>query len=131
MLSELKMSKSKPDTCIFIHDSEEEIKRKINKSFCMEKEIEYNPLLDWVKKLIFPIEGRLKISRPVKFGGDTSYNDYKKLEKDFGEGNIHPIDLKNSVAESLIEILKPAREHFSKGNAKKMLDELEELIATE
>ena len=131
MLSELKMSKSKPDTCIFIHDSEEEIKRKINKSFCMEKEIEYNPLLDWVKKLIFPIEGRLKISRPVKFGGDTSYNDDKKLEEDFGEGNIHPIDLKNSVAESLIEILKPAREHFSKGNAKKMLDELEELIATE
>ncbi len=128
MLSELKMSKSKPDTCIFIHDSEDEIKRKINKAFCMEKETEYNPLLDWAKKLIFPIKGELKINRQEKFGGNVEYKTYANLEKDFGNGNIHPIDLKNAVAESLIDILKPAREHFSKGNTKKMLEELEELI---
>lgn len=128
ILSELKMSKSKPDTCIFIHDSEEEIKRKINKAFCMEKETEYNPLLDWTKKLIFPIKGKLKINRQEKFGGNVEYKTYANLEKDFGNGDIHPIDLKNAVAESLIDILKPAREHFSKGNAKKMLEELEEMI---
>ena len=40
--SALKMSKSKPDTCIFIHDSPEEIKRKINKAFCLEGETEFN-----------------------------------------------------------------------------------------
>lgn len=38
MLSELKMSKSKPDTCVFIHDSPEEIKRKMKKAFCPEGE---------------------------------------------------------------------------------------------
>jgi len=130
MLSELKMSKSKPDTCIFIHDSEDEIKRKINKAFCMEKEVEYNPILDWIKRLIFPIKGKLKISRSEKFGGDLEYKDYLKLESDFKDGIVHPIDLKNSVAEIFIEILKPAREHFSKGKPKEMLEELEKMIIT-
>lgn len=129
-LSELKMSKSKPDTCIFIHDSEKEIKRKIKGAFCMEKEVNYNPILDWTKKLIFPLRNELKIKRPEKFGGDVEYKEYSKLEKDFKEGEIHPVDLKNSVTDVLIEILKPAREHFSKGKNKKMLEELEEMIIT-
>jgi len=38
------------------------------------------------------------------------------------------MDLKNSVADSLIEILAPARKHFSKGAPKKMLEELEKLL---
>ncbi len=129
MLSELKMSKSKPDTCIFIHDSENEIKRKINKAFCMEKEVVYNPIMDWAKRLIFPIKGKLKISRPEKFGGNVEYNEYKNLEKDFAQGKIHPLDLKSSVADSLIEILTPARKHFSSGKPKKMLEELEKMIS--
>jgi len=56
----LKMSKSKPDTCIFIHDSPEEIKRKIKKAFCPEKEIEFNPIVDWTEKLIFPIKKQIR-----------------------------------------------------------------------
>jgi|TARA_Y100000310_G_scaffold96067_1_gene93838 tyrosyl-tRNA synthetase len=130
MLSELKMSKSKPDTCIFIHDSEKEVKRKINKAFCMEKEIDYNPILDWVKRLIFPINGELKINRPEKFGGNLEYKSYPNLEKDFAKGDIHPVDLKNSVADALIKILKPARDHFLSGNAKRMLEELNEMMIT-
>jgi tyrosyl-tRNA synthetase len=128
MLSELKMSKSKPDTCIFIHDSPDEIKRKINKAFCMEKEADYNPILDWVKKLIFPLKNKLEISRPEKFGGNLKYTSYKLLEDDFKEGRIHPIDLKAAVSDSLIEILSPAREHFSKGIGKKMLEDIETII---
>ena len=77
--SSLKMSKSKPDTCIFIHDSEEEIKRKILKAFCPEKEIEFNPLIDWVEKLIFPIKEKLEIKRLDKFGGNVKYNSSEDL----------------------------------------------------
>jgi tyrosyl-tRNA synthetase len=128
ILSELKMSKSKPDTCIFIHDSEEEITRKLKKAFCVEKEINYNPVLDWCKSLIFPITNKLEIKRDEKFGGNLVYNSYTELEKEFSDGKLHPLDLKNAVAESLIKILKPAREHFSKGKPKKMLEELNELI---
>jgi len=127
-LSELKMSKSKPDTCVFIHDSPEEIKRKMNKSFCMEKEIDFNPVLNWVKSLIFPIKKDLKIKREKKFGGNKLYESYEELERDFASGKLHPADLKNAVSESLIEILEPARKHFSSGAPKKMLEELEKLL---
>ncbi len=127
--SSLKMSKSKPDTCIFIHDSPEEIKRKINKAFCLEGEVEFNPILDWVKHLIFADEtSRLEIRRPEKFGGDITYTSYSELEKDFADKRLHPMDLKNSVAEKLIKILEPARRHFEHPRVKKMLEELDYLI---
>lgn len=129
--SALKMSKSKPDTCIFIHDSPEEIKRKINKAFCIEGETEFNPILDWTKYLIFrEHDSKLEIKRPEKFGGDMVYNSYNDLEKDFSEKKLHPMDLKNAVAEKLIKILEPARKHFEQPKMKKMLEELEQLIIT-
>ena len=129
--SALKMSKSKPDTCIFIHDSPEEIKRKINQAFCLEGETEFNPILDWVKYLIFrDADSKLEIKRPEKFGGDVTYTSYKELEKDFAEKKLHPMDLKNSVSKKLIQILEPAREHFEQPKVKKMLEELEQLIIT-
>lgn len=126
--SSLKMSKSKQETCIFIHDSPEEIKRKINKAFCPEKEVDFNPIIDWTEKLIFPIKNKLEIKRKKEFGGDIVYDSFEKLKNDFKEGKLHPVDLKNAVSESLIEILKPARDHFSKRKPKKMLKELDNLL---
>lgn len=124
----LKMSKSKPETCVFIHDSPEDIRRKISKAFCPPKEIEFNPVLDWVKYLIFPIKGLLEIKREIKYGDDISYNDFSKLEKDYREDFLFAQDLKNAVAESLINILKPARDHFGRGEPKEMLESLEKLL---
>ncbi len=47
------MSKSKPDTAIFITDSPEDIKKKVNNAYAPEGEVELNPILDWAKYLIF------------------------------------------------------------------------------
>lgn len=127
-LSELKMTKSKPGTCIFIHDSPEDIIKKINNAFCPKKEIVFNPVIDWTEKLIFPIKQKLEVKRKKEFGGNKTYKSLESLKRDFSKGDLHPADLKNAVAESLIEILKPARKHFSKGKPKKMLDDLENLM---
>ena len=109
----MKMSKSIPNSAVFITDSPDEIKKKLDKAFCPEKEIEFNPVLDWARYLIFRDENSiLEIKRPEKFGGNKTYKSYKDLEKDFAEGKIHPMDLKNAVAEKLIKILEPARKHF-------------------
>ncbi len=129
--SALKMSKSKPETAIFIHDTPEEISRKIKNAFCPEKEIEFNPVLDWAKNLIFAInKNKLIINRPEKFGGKKIYSSYQDLEKDFASGNLHPMDLKNGVAESLIKLLEPARKHFEQPKIKKMKEEMEKLLVT-
>ncbi|GAI25763.1 unnamed protein product, partial [marine sediment metagenome] len=90
----LKMSKSKPDTCIFIHDSPEEIIRKINKAFCPEKETEFNPILDWAKYLLFRNkDSKLVVDRHEKFGGTIIYSSYEELEKGYSKGILHPVDL--------------------------------------
>ena len=128
--SSMKMSKSIPDSAIFITDSPEEIERKISKAFCPEKETEFNPILDWTKNIIFNVKNKLEIKRDAKFGGNKSYKNYSDVEKDFAEGKLHPMDLKKSVAENLKEILKPARDHFSQPKIKKMKDDMEKLLIT-
>jgi len=128
LLSSLKMSKSKPSTAIFIHDSIEEIRKKIKNAFCPKKEIVFNPVIDWTEKLIFPIKQKIEIKRKKEFGGNKTYKSLEVLKRDFSKGDLHPADLKDAVAASLVEILKPARKHFSKGKPKKMLDDLKNLM---
>jgi tyrosyl-tRNA synthetase len=129
--SEMKMSKSVPNSAVFIHDSEEEIRQKLNNAFCPEKNTDFNPVLDWTKHLIFrESKSELKIERPEKFGGDIVYSSCHEIESDFVSGKLHPLDLKKGVAEELIRILKPARQHFKKPRIKKMKEELEALKIT-
>jgi len=124
----MKMSKSKPDSAVFIHDSEEEIKRKIKKAFCQEGEIEFNPIIDWLEYLIFSREEKIIIERRPEHGGKLEIRGIDELKKIFKNKELHPEDLKKFVADYLIELLKPAREHFEKGEGKIMLEELEGLI---
>ncbi len=125
----LKMSKSKPNSAIFIHDSEEEIKQKIKKAYCPEGEIEFNPVIDWVKTLIFWGEnkGDFEIKRKEEFGGDLRYTDFEKFVEDYENKKIHPMDLKNAVGEWLIEKLKPARDFFEIKENKENLEKFKEM----
>jgi len=109
-----KMSKSKPESCIFMHDSPEAIKQKIKNAFCPPKQSEGNPVLEHAKYIIFPEKGVLEIPRPEKYGGSLVYESYEKLEEDYVNGKVHPLDLKNGVAEALIEVLEPVREYFKR-----------------
>src|SRR3989338_4656724 len=117
-----KMSKSKPWTAIFIHDSLDEIKKKLNKAWCPEKQVETNGVLQYVRDLVFHEFKSFDIERPEKFGGNASYENYEEVEKDFVNGKIHPADLKNSVAGYLDKIIAPYRDHFEKPKYAKLLD---------
>ena len=117
-----KMSKSKPETCIYMHDTKEDIERKIGKAYCPEKIIEGNPLFDYLKYLIFKRYPAIKISRPEKFGGNLEVN-YEKLEEVYKKGELHPIDLKKGVSFYLNEMIAPVREYFDKNKKARELYE--------
>jgi tyrosyl-tRNA synthetase len=110
----MKMSKSNPDSAIFMDDSEAEIKRKVNKAYCQEGVVKDNPVLDYCKYIIFEKFKNLKIERPTKFGGDLKISSYQELEDLFAKKQLHPVDLKNTVSDKLIELLKPVKMHFIK-----------------
>lgn len=117
-----KMSKSKPETCIYMHDTKDEISRKINKAYCPEKIIEGNPLFDYLKYLIFKRYSTIKIERPAKFGGNLEV-DYAKLEQIYLSGELHPMDLKQTVIKYMDEMIAPIREYFEKNKKAKALYE--------
>lgn len=120
---DLKMSKSRLDTAIFMNDSEEEIKRKISKAYCPAKTIHENPIIEYSKYIVFEKFSTMEIKRPEKFGGDIIIENYNELEKLYADGKIHPMDLKNAVAYYIIEMVKPVRESFHKdAKLKKLLE---------
>jgi tyrosyl-tRNA synthetase len=107
-----KMSKSKPWTAIFIHDNEEQIKAKLKKAWCPEKQVEMNPILELVKHVVFHETNTFKVERPAKFGGTVEFTSYQELQEAYGNGKLHPQDLKNAVAFELARVLEPIRRHF-------------------
>jgi tyrosyl-tRNA synthetase len=120
---ELKMSKSHPDSAIFMTDTTEEIERKINKAWCLEGEVADNPILEYCRYIIFELKDGLTIERPEKFGGTVSFGVYKDLEHAFAAKEVHPMDLKKAVARALDELIQPVRDHFEKNaDAKKLLE---------
>jgi tyrosyl-tRNA synthetase len=129
--SSQKMSKSVPGSAVFILDTEDEIRSKLSKAFCPEKEILFNPVLDWAKHLLFSKEKYIfKLERPEKFGGNVEYYSYFDLEQDFADGKVHPMDLKKNVGEELIKKLAPARKHFDTPKLRKVVEEVNNLVIT-
>lgn len=126
-----KMSKSDPKSCIYMHDSLQELKKKLNGAYCPEKSVEGNPILEYFKHIIFKNVEKVKIERDTKFGGDVVYKSYADLEKAFVEGKLHPMDLKNSCAVELDKLIKPVREYFEKNKkAKALYEEVREYVVT-
>jgi tyrosyl-tRNA synthetase len=109
-----KMSKSKPESCIFVHDSPETIREKMRGAYCPPKQEEGNPVLEHARYIVFPHLGILEVHRTSKYGGPLTFENYELLRKAYIKGEVHPLDLKNGVAEALVEILKPVREHFKR-----------------
>ena len=129
--STMKMSKSIPDSAIFITDEPEEIRRKLNKAFCPEGIADFNPVLDWTKHLLFKQENFvLTVNRPEKFGGPLDYTLYEQVEQAFEQGDLHPLDLKNAVAEALITLLEPIRKRFEQPELKKLKEEMDKIEIT-
>jgi len=128
---DLKMSKSKPDSAIFMTDTKDDIKRKINKAYCPQGQVKENPILEYCKYLIFEKYKTLKIKRSAKFGGDLVFKSYAELEKLFASGKLHPMDLKGAVAEKIDELVDPVRKHFETNTqAKKLKEEVENFKVT-
>ncbi len=138
-----KMSKSDPDSAIFMEDTVEDVERKINNAYCPMKEEESatnkaaavedagkesmhlvedklkNPCLDYVQYIVFGPPGATFTA-----GGKT-YDSYPPIRADFVEGRLSEIDLKSSLASAINELLEPVRQHFTNDpTAKSLLEKV-------
>jgi tyrosyl-tRNA synthetase len=109
-----KMAKSVPGSSILVHDEPEEIREKIRSAYCPPREIRDNPVLDIVRLVLMPQMGALEIERPAKYGGNTRFEKYEDVQKAYSSGELHPQDLKGSVAKLLSDRLEGVRLELQK-----------------
>jgi len=137
----MKMSKSVPDSAIFMTDTREDIERKIRKAYCPEGEVDENPILEYCKYIIFEahhlkgheyfLKDGFVVNRPEKFGGDVVYDSYEELEKAYASKELFPLDLKYAVVEYIDHLVEPVRSHFANDEkAKALLEEVQSFQVT-
>jgi tyrosyl-tRNA synthetase len=107
-----KMSASIESSKIDLLDDEETIRKKMKSAECVAGSID-NGILPFLKHVIMTIKHDKKesftVKRDKKYGGNIEYNNYESIEKDFVSKKLHPLDLKNSVADEIIKMLNSIR----------------------
>ena len=110
---ERKMSKSDPSTGIPIPAERALIADRIQSAFCPAKEVDGNPVVEVVRFIALPWEGRLKVDRPAKYGGPLEFSSEPEFLASWTAGQLHPQDLKAAVVEALDRLIAPARRYFA------------------
>lgn len=118
-----KMSKSDPDSAIFMEDTTADVERKIKNAYCPTKVDEKlaskpddemslvkddlkNPCLDYLKYILFSNEGFV-----FKVGNKT-YKTYEESRAAFLAGDISEDVLKDRLIVEINNLLEPVRKHF-------------------
>eukprot|EP01125_Pyxidicula_operculata_P001309 TRINITY_DN11204_c0_g1_i1.p1 TRINITY_DN11204_c0_g1~~TRINITY_DN11204_c0_g1_i1.p1 ORF type:complete len:508 (-),score=145.86 TRINITY_DN11204_c0_g1_i1:1204-2727(-) len=110
-----KMSKSDPDSAIFMEDTLEDIQSKIKKAFCPPaivfetEKVVVNPCMDYFRKVI-KVVGSVDIKLD---DGVKTFKTYEELEADVVAGTIKEAQIKEALAHHLNEIVKPTREQLA------------------
>ncbi len=110
---DVKMSSSKGNF-IAVDDSPDEVREKIRKAFCPPRQVEGNPVVEYAEHLVLPYTRGLEVRRSERHGGTIFLEEAGELRRRYREGELHPADLKPAVAEGLIELFRPVREHLGK-----------------
>jgi tyrosyl-tRNA synthetase len=116
-----KMSKSNPDSAIFMEDTAEDVARKIAAAYCPKvaqasAEVteegltlgsdDTNPCLDYIKSIIFAPAGAAFAA------GDQTFGSYAEVEAAFVAGSLPEEQLKAGLVAALNGLLQPVRDHF-------------------
>ena len=113
-----KMSASDPKSKIDLLDDEKTVLEKLKGAYCEEGVVEDNGVLSFLKNVIMVVKQdrkeKLVVDRPAKFGGKVEFSDYSEIEKAFVEKKLHPLDLKQAVAQEINALLSVFRQHKEK-----------------
>ncbi|KAG8703110.1 hypothetical protein FRC08_003072 [Ceratobasidium sp. 394] len=131
-----KMSSSDANSKIDFLDPPATIRKKIRSAFCEEGVVEGNGVLAFVKAVLMRVvEGRVArgiplsqiqplvasdapegtlftVSRKPEYGGPVHFSSGEQLDNAFTAKEVHPGDLKASVADAVVSLLEPIQKAF-------------------
>jgi tyrosyl-tRNA synthetase len=111
--AERKMSKSDPTSGIPIPSTSEEIRTRLGAAFCPAKEVDGNPVVEAVRFIVFPWEGKFGVDRAEKHGGPVAFETEEAFVAAWTAGQLHPQDVKAALGAALDRLLAPARAYFA------------------
>src|SRR3989338_1732781 len=108
-----KMSASDPKSKIDLLDDEAMVAKKVKDAYAEESVVEGNGVLAFLKNVIMVMKAdrseSFVVERPVKFGGNLSFNSYQEVEEVYIKKQLRPLDLKQAVAKEINNLLAPFR----------------------
>lgn len=107
-----KMSKSDPTSAVLIPSDPESVRSVIQGALCPAKQTEGNPVVDTVRYILFPWEGRLDVERSPQHGGRVEFSSLEEFLSAWSTGALHPADLKPAVVDGINRIIAPVRQYF-------------------
>jgi tyrosyl-tRNA synthetase len=116
-----KMSKSNPNSAIFMEDSAVDVKKKIKKAFCKPNDVKTNPCIDYMEHIVFNLYSEIELKRTLQDEESRTYTNFSDFRKDYISGDIHPNDLKATLIFYINNALEPVRTHFAKDKFAKQL----------
>jgi tyrosyl-tRNA synthetase len=146
-----KMSKSDPDSAVFMEDAAVDVERKIRNAYCPRQEVVVAAAAsttttnaettsgseDAGKESMHLVEDTLKnpcldyvqhiiFSPPdaTFTAGSQSYTNFQAVREAFLQGSLSEDDLKSGLIQALNALLEPVRKHFSENERAKNLLEL-------
>ena len=117
-----KMSASVEKSKVDLLDSEENVKEKIKNAEFIEGNPD-NGIMAFLKSVLMVMKEdkneKFVVKRDKKFGGEVIYKKYEDIEKDIKSKKLHPLDLKNAVAEEINILLRSIRKDKKSHELKK------------
>lgn len=117
-----KMSKSDPGSGIRLPSDSVEVAARIGAAFCPAKAVDGNPVVEVVRYILFPWEGRFAIDRAAKHGGPLAFESREAFLDAWSSGSVHAQDLKAAVAKALDRLLEPVRRRLGSTELPRVAD---------
>ena len=108
-----KMSKSEPNAALILHDTPEQIRKKMRKAY-LDPSDENSPVYELVEHVVLPEFGVVEVRPDPKFGTPSDWTNLADFKQAVMSGELHPLDAKFGVADGLAKGLESVAEYFTK-----------------
>ena len=106
-----KMSKSDPNGALLLHDTPEQIRKKMRKAYISPDDPE-SPVYELAEHILLPEFGAIHVTPNPKFGEPSTWTSLESFRAAVMDGTLHPLDAKFGVADGLAKGLEQLSAYF-------------------
>jgi len=107
-----KMSKSDPGGALLLHDTHEQIRKKMRKAY-ISPDDEQSPVYELAEHIVLAEFGEICVTPDPRFGEPSVWTSLEDFRAAVMDGSLHPLDAKFGVADGLAKGLESVHAHFS------------------